>query len=117
MNILPNMLSDHSVVKANISLKNIQTKATRWRFNTSLLNNDDFCMFFRRELHMFLSENAGSDENPVDPCILFNAVKGCIRNVSILFSSQLNKSRLRKIVELETKLCQLDQEQMLLGFS
>lgn len=66
---------------------------------------------------MFLSENMGNVENPVDPRILWNAVKGCIRNVSILFSSRLNKSRLGMIMQLESKLNTLDKEQINLGFS
>jgi len=36
-------LSDHNIVSAKISLVSAPTKAPRWRFNTTLLQNKDFC--------------------------------------------------------------------------
>ena len=46
-----NPISDHRLVTAQIFLKNTQPKATRWRLNTTLLANNDFSTYFRREIH------------------------------------------------------------------
>lgn len=52
--------------------------------------------------------NAGSVD---DPKFLWDAIKGCIRDSSISFSSHLNKSRLSRITELENTLTQLEAQQ------
>ncbi len=53
----------------------------------------------------------------IDLHMLWYAVKGCIQNTSVSFSSYLNKLRLGKINECETLLNNLEQEQQRYGFS
>lgn len=103
-------LSDHSVVLVKLTLLNTPTKAARWRFNTTLLKNEEYCAFFRTELSKFITENAGSVD---DPRMFWYALKGCIRNTSIAFASYFNKSRLAKIDDLESKLTSLEHQQQL----
>lgn len=45
--IFPNPLSDHSVITSQFTLADTPTKATRWRINTTLLKNNDYCVHFR----------------------------------------------------------------------
>ena len=64
VNILPNSLSDHATIFAELTLRDAPGRATRWRFNTTLLKNKEFCEHLRSELNHFLSVNAGSVEDP-----------------------------------------------------
>lgn len=75
IDIISNPLSDHAIVFAKITLIDTPIKATMWRFIITLLRNDDFCDYFKKQLNTFLSENAGTVN---DPHMLCYAVKGCI---------------------------------------
>lgn len=105
--IIPSSLSDHSMVSAHVTLRHTPPRASRWRFNTSLLQNEEFCTFLSNSLNTFIEINTGSVE---DPRFLWDAIKGSIRDSTISFSSYLKKSRLRKISELEDALIQLESE-------
>ncbi len=48
-----------------------------------------------------------------DPRILWYTLKGCITNITISFASHLNKVRLCKTHELESKLKELENQQQL----
>lgn len=95
VNILPCPLSDHNIVIAKLALVHTPPKVTRWRFNTTLLINAEYCTYFREAFKLFISENIGSTN---DPQILWGAIKGCIRNSAISYSSHLNKTRLCQII-------------------
>ena len=72
---------------------------------TACLDFACFCVFFSNALILFIKLNIGSVG---DPRILWDAIKGSIRDSSISFSSHRNKSRLLKINELEGALAQLE---------
>lgn len=104
----PTPLSDHSIILVKLTLLNTPTRAARWRFNTTLLKNEEYCVYFRRELGSFVAENTGSVN---DPRILWCALKGCIWTTSIAFASHLSKTRLAKINNLESKVTSLEHQQ------
>uniref|UniRef100_A0A3B4V253 exodeoxyribonuclease III n=1 Tax=Seriola dumerili TaxID=41447 RepID=A0A3B4V253_SERDU len=106
--IKPCSLSDHSIVAARFTLQGTPTRVPRWRFNTSLLKNEDFLYFLRRNLNIFININVGSVDYPR---FVWDAIKGSIRDSSITYSSHLNKNRIKKITELETTLTQLEAQQ------
>lgn len=56
----------------------------------------------------FISENANSVE---DPRVLWGAIKGFVKNTTILFASYLNRTKLGKINSLEKELQKLEQTQ------
>uniref|UniRef100_A0A3Q2U9Z3 exodeoxyribonuclease III n=1 Tax=Fundulus heteroclitus TaxID=8078 RepID=A0A3Q2U9Z3_FUNHE len=85
--IHPNSLSDHCVVTAQLTLSKTPTKARRWRFNITLLKNNDYCDHFRNHFKTFISENANSVE---EPRVLWGAIKGFVRNITISFASHVN---------------------------
>lgn len=103
-------LSDHSIVSAHLTLTNTPPRASRWRFNTSLLQNKEFCTFLNNNLKTFIEINTGSVE---DPRFLWDAIKGSIRDSAISFSSYLKKNRLQKISDLEDTLVQLESERQI----
>ena len=104
--IYPNSLSDHCVITSQLTLAKTPTNATRWRFNTTLLKNNDYCDHFRNTVKTFISEDANSVE---DPRVLWATIKGFVRNTTILFASYLNRTWLSKINSLENELRRLEQ--------
>ena len=106
--IQPMSLSDHHAYICQFQFSELKKKATRWRFNCTLLDNPTFCEQFKSELDFFLKINGNSVE---DFRVLWDAIKGFIRNNSIAFASGLNKSQLKKISELEYQLSALEFSQ------
>lgn len=107
--MIPFPLSDHRAVSCSLQVKSGQTKAPRWRFNTSLLQNDIFKNELREELDFFISVNKPSVS---DPRILWEVVKGCIRNKTISFASRLNKEKNNRVHLLETEIALIEQKML-----
>lgn len=84
----------------------IKPRAVRWRFKTSLLQNNIFLGELKAELDEFIKINSPSVN---DPRVLWDAVKGCIRNKTISFASNLNKSKKHCINCLESEIAALEQ--------
>lgn len=99
--MLPIALSDHKGVLCNATLGCLSKRAARWRFNVTLLKNEDYKTQFLSQLKDFLHFNLGSVD---DARILWNAVKGFIRNNTICFASNLHKARTAKLQTLEAEL-------------
>ena len=108
--IWPMSLSDHHSNFLKLNLVNYPKRAPRWRFNVMLLRDAAFSPQFKSKLHEFITLNHGSVE---DPRILWNALKGFIRNNSIAYASSINKTRLQSISILENKLVALEQTNQL----
>lgn len=83
-------LSDHKGVFCSTTLGRLSQRAARWRFNTSLLNNESYVTQFIAEFQTFAEINVGSVE---DPRILWDAMKGFIKSNTILFCSNARKAR------------------------
>lgn len=103
--LLPMALSDHKGVFGNVLIGGLPKKATRWRFNSSLLGNESYKTQFNAQLQDFIDINLGSVE---DPRILWNAVKGFIRSNATLFSSNMRKARTATLQNLEAEFTRLD---------
>ena len=105
----PIALSDHRAVLCSFSLRAGQSRAVRWRFNTSLLQNDTLRRELEADLEEFIKINGPSVD---DPRVLWDAVTGCIRNTTIYFASNLNKSKNHCINCLESEIAALEQEML-----
>ena len=101
-------LSDHHANLCTIILDQNSKRATRWRFNTTLLLNPSFCDQFRNSLKEFIRINKDSVS---DVRILWDATKGFIRNNSISFASAQNRARLRELTNLEQTYSSLIHQQ------
>ncbi|KAJ0011600.1 hypothetical protein NQD34_012575 [Periophthalmus magnuspinnatus] len=97
----PFALSDHKALIACASLTSCPPRALRWRFNTTFLHNDNFKEQFVSELKEFVSFNKGSVD---DPRILWDAVKGFIRNNATRYASYVKRSRTSRLHVLQSKL-------------
>lgn len=47
-----------------------------------------------------------------DPRVLWDAIKGCIRNKTVSFASNLNKNRKRRIDFVETEIVAIEQSML-----
>lgn len=104
--MLPLAFSDHKAVicRGNISIST--ERAPRWRFNTSLLHDANFVNQLEAGLSEFIAFNECSVE---DARVLWDSVKGYIRSNCISFASNLNKTRQRRVSELERDLDLLER--------
>lgn len=101
INLLSRHISDHNPIEATFSFGDIRNyKSSRWRFNSSLLQNESFLNQLKLELNEFIDINKGSVENPM---FLWASIKGFLRNNAIRFSSHNKHNRLRQISDLEQK--------------
>lgn len=98
-------LSDHKGVLCYSAFSSSPSRATRLRFNTTLLENQDFQSQFIDNLGEFLEFNLGSVS---DHRILWDSVKGCIRSNAILFASNQCKARSFRLQKLEADLARID---------
>lgn len=103
--LLPIALSDHKAVFSRVTLKSLTKRATRWRFNSSLLKNEAFRDQFLSCLDEFLSFNVGSVD---DPRVLWETVKCFIRSNVTLFSSTMRKAKSARLQALELEFSRLD---------
>lgn len=97
--------SDHKGVLCSATLGCFSKRAARWRFNITLLKNEDYKTQFLSQLKDFLGFNLGSVD---DSRVLWNAVKGFIRSNTICFASNLHRARTAKLQALEVDLARLD---------
>lgn len=98
-------VSDHRAVFGKLAIPSGPKRAARWRFNSTLLQNESFLREMKEQLDQFLAINRPSVE---DPRVLWSAVKGFIRDKTIGFASNLNKTRWQQIVDLENRIATLE---------
>ena len=83
---IPVTWSDHKPICCSVTVRLSFSKAPRWRFNSSLLQDEKFNAQFERNFREFLEFNVGSVSNPRR---FWEAVKGFIRsNTNTLYASK-----------------------------
>jgi len=97
--ILPDILSDHSPIMADFERNWFVERSIWWRFNISLLQNNQFNEDFKASLSEFLSFNIGSVE---DPIFVWEATKGFIKDFSIAFATNVKKMQNQRIDHLDS---------------
>lgn len=63
IDFLPRLLSDHSPLVMSISMPDKIRGTYRWRFKSTLLNQDDFVTFIREQINIFTLTNKPSCTN------------------------------------------------------
>lgn len=92
-------------VTGKITILSTPERAARWSFISTLLQNEIFLKEMKEHLDKFIAMNKPSVN---DPGILWEALKGCIRDKTIRFASNLNKSRLQHIQKLEKDISEVE---------
>ncbi len=115
--IHPITISDHAPVSISLARKGVTPPNRNWRFNTSLLKDENFINYFKKEWAVFLETNDFPD---ISPCVLWETAKVVLRGKIISYSSyKKNKEKLleseleQKIKTLETAYASSPQEQIL----
>ena len=102
----PLTLSDHKAVICKCKLTNQKIHASKWRFNITLLQDAVFLLELKKALEEFISINKGSGK---DPQVLWDIVKGSIKDFCSAYASKLQKIRQKRLVELEQELTFLER--------
>jgi len=104
--IVPGYKSDHNCITLTIDNKQATRGKGLWKFNSSLLQDDQF----KREIIDTIKTTALDNKNAED-CLLWDTIKCCIRGKCIGYA--INKKKLeRKTIELATNtLYELEDEQ------
>ena len=103
--IHPITISDHAPVSVTFTNKADTPPIRQWRFNTSLLKDPDFIMFFKKQWEDFLHIN---DLPGISPCVLWETAKVVMRGQIISYSSHKAKIEKRLEKELEDKIKTLE---------
>uniref|UniRef100_A0A1A8UJ98 Reverse transcriptase domain-containing protein n=1 Tax=Nothobranchius furzeri TaxID=105023 RepID=A0A1A8UJ98_NOTFU len=96
--IHPIVVSDHAPVSLTLVNKKTIPPSKNWRFNTSLLKDEGFIDFFKKEWALYLEHN---DLPGTSASILWEAGKAVMRGKIISFSSHKKKTENKRIQELE----------------
>lgn len=99
-------ISNHSGVYMKIHL-DVPHKNTIWRLNTSILNDNQFEDFIKKETRDYMEFNGNTE---VSPSILWDAGKAVLRGKIIMWTSQKKKEKLKRLSDLTNKLDLLEQK-------
>ena len=91
-------VSDHAPVSLTLKNKKDTPPSKNWRFNTSLLKDEDFIKYFKKEWALYLDYN---DQPGTSASVLWEAGKAVMRGRIISFSSHKKKRENKYIQELE----------------
>ena len=104
--ILQITLSDHAPIALSWDLGGCYT-SKRWRFNTGLLNDDEFIKFIQQEFKTYLEFNMTPEISPVT---LWECAKAYIRGRIIAFASAKKKKNGEQQANLEIKIKGLERQ-------
>lgn len=96
----PILISDHALVTFTWNTSCSHKPNTRWRFNTSLLNDPEFDSLIKREWASFLEMN---DFPESSSSILQETGKAVLRGIIISFSTHKKRIEQQQEAELEQK--------------
>lgn len=100
-------LSDHAPVEMVLRLgTGTRYNSTRWRLNTSLLQNEQSCDFIKQETLEYWEINGGSASNPG---VEWDAFKAYLRGRLIQHSSFLKKQAINRLIHLEKEIKELEK--------
>lgn len=100
-NIHPIILSDHSRIHLKIQGDQKRLPFKCWRFDSSLLKNNELKLNIRECILNYIKEN----NNPsLEPNIIWEAAKAILRGLLISYVSFKNHEKLRKRKELEKEI-------------
>lgn len=101
------LVSDHAMVSLNLAPADSVKKSTRWRFNSSLLQDDAFKAMLKTQIDIFIETNVPSSPSAGTT---WEAFKAFIRGHVILFSSYKKKQSMSRLAILEKKVEEAEQQ-------
>lgn len=103
--ILPSILSDHSVVLLDIALDADKRGPGFWKMNTKWINHPEFKQIMNEAIDSVLIKN---QQEKLDPLLNWEMIKNEIVGVSIGFSVHKAKEQNKIFEEMEAKILQIE---------
>lgn len=101
------VISDHAPVQMDILLPNTAASQRLWRFDSSLLADEDFCKFITFHIEVFLETN---NTPGISKSIIWESLKAYLRGQIISFAAHKNKKRNARLRELTELIANLDSQ-------
>ena len=93
-------LSDHQMITLDINIRSLEFGKSFWKFNNSLLLDDDFVAQAKTRIKEIISDNSSADS----ACLLVQTVLCVLRGWIIQFASHKKIERRGHLLELEKKI-------------
>lgn len=99
-------MTDHAPVDLVISAITSTEKSKGWRMNTSLLQDEAFCMKLKNQIIQYFETNNGTAKQ----AFVWDGFKAFIRGIWIQQTSQIKKQDQNKILTCEAEIKKMEKE-------
>lgn len=99
------LISDHSPMTISLNI-GLPKQAYSWRFNPSLLTDDNFLKYIKAKIKHFIETN---DNGEVSDSILWETLKVVLRGDIIMYTSRLKKEKEKRLNEINNILPALER--------
>lgn len=100
------VISDHAPVVMSMSLPDLPAAERHWRFNSTLLSNNDFVKFLEEQITFFFDTNVSSETSSLT---IWDALKAYLRGQIISFSANMKKRAQKERLELSDQIKEVDR--------
>lgn len=94
----PTVVSDHSILSMDLKVGEYNTGVRRWRFDPTLLADEQFTNYIQNQITHFINEN---DTGEVNDSILWESYKAVIRGHIMSFVSGKRKRENTRLKDIE----------------
>lgn len=101
------VISNHSPLICKLKLHDIPISHPRWRFNTTMLSDEDKVLIIATNIDVYIKTNCTPD---VSHCTVWEAFKAYLRSLLISESSFAKKQRTQTLNHLTDKISQIDDQ-------
>ena len=100
------VISDHAPLLMSLLLPGVPCPSRRWRFNSTLLADDDFVKYIEQEITFFLATN---NTPQVSGLIVWDALKAYLRGQIISFTARKKAQSERERLALTAGITEVDR--------
>lgn len=101
------VISDHAPVVLSMTLPDLPFVEKHWRFNSTLLSNNDFVKFMEEQITLFFDINTSSETSSLT---IWDALKAYLRGQIISFTATMRKRAQTERLELCNQIKEIDQK-------
>ena len=94
-------LSDHRLVTCRLTISQTKFGKSYWKFNNSLLSDENFVSFIQGRIGEILLDN---DDSSVSACLLFETLLCVLRGDIIAFASSKKRKKQNELAEIEKEI-------------
>lgn len=101
------VVSDHAPLLMSLLLPGVPRPSRRWRFNSTLLADDDFVKYIQQEVTFFLATN---NTPQVSGLMVWDALKAYLRGQIISFTARKKAQSERERLKLTAGIADIDRQ-------